>query len=143
MANNYIHSATTSLIIKSFYTVYNHLGYGFLEKVYQNALCIELRKLGLECIANNPIDVYYDDQRVGLYIADIIVNGVVIIENKAAESLCSKHEAQLLNYLKATNIDVGLLLNFGEKPEFKRKVFSSKYKNLTYHNNLDNLRSKK
>ena len=118
------------MIIKAFYNVYNKLGYGFLEKVYENALLIELKKLGLECIAQFPIEVFYDDVKVGFYIADIIVNRCVIVEIKAAEGLCEEHEAQLTNYLRATDIEVGILLNFGKKAEFKRKVFSAGYKNL-------------
>lgn len=130
MSDNYLHSDITSLIIKAFYKVYNHLGYGFLERVYQNALLIELRKLQFGCQPLYPIDVFYDNCKVGFYIADIIVNNCVIIEIKAAECLCEDHEAQLTNYLKATDIQVGMLLNFGKKPEFKRKVFSTKFKNL-------------
>ncbi len=130
MSDNYKHSDITGIIIKAFYNVYNQLGYGFLEKVYENALLIELKKLGLECVAQYPIEVFYDDLKVGYYIADIIVNNCVIVEIKAAESLCEEHEAQLTNYLKATDIEVGLLLNFGKKIEFKRKVFSSEFKNL-------------
>jgi GxxExxY protein len=128
MSSNYLHSNITSEIIKAFYVVYNKLGYGFLEKVYQNALLIELRKLYLDCKPAYPIDVYYDDQKVGFYIADIIVDNCVIIEIKAAESLCEEHEAQLVNYLRATNIEVGILLNFGKKASFKRKVFSKEFK---------------
>ena len=128
--DNYKHSDITALIIKAFYNVYNKLGYGFLEKVYENALLIELKKLGLECIAQFPIEVFYDDVKVGFYIADIIVNRCVIVEIKAAEGLCEEHEAQLTNYLRATDIEVGILLNFGKKAEFKRKVFSAGYKNL-------------
>ncbi len=130
MSDNYKHSDITGIIIKAFYNVYNQLGYGFLEKIYENALLIELRKLGLECVAQYPIEVFYDDLKIGYYIADIIVNNCVIVEIKAAESLCEEHEAQLTNYLKATDIEVGLLLNFGKKIEFKRKVFSSEFKNL-------------
>ena len=130
MPDNYLHSDITSLIIKAFYKVYNHLGYGFLEKVYQNSLLIELRRLNLDCQPLYPIDVFYEKLKVGFYIADIIVNNCVIIEIKAAECLCEDHEAQLTNYLKATDIEVGILLNFGKKPEFKRKVFSKEYKPL-------------
>ena len=130
MIDNYKHSDITAQIIKAYYNVYNKLGYGFLEKVYENALLVELKKFGLECIAQNPIEVFYDDVKVGLYFADLIVNNCVIIEIKAAESLCEEHEAQLTNYLKATDIEVGMLLNFGKKAEFKRKVFSTEYKNL-------------
>ncbi len=129
MSDNYKHSDITGIIIKAFYNVYNQLGYGFLEKVYENALLIELRKLGLECVAQYPIEVFYDNLKVGFYIADIIVNNCVIVEIKAAETLCEEHEAQLTNYLKATDVEVGLLLNFGKKIEFKRKVFSSEFKN--------------
>ena len=104
------------------------MGYGFLEKVYERCLLIELRKLGLICISQKRVNVYYDEKIVGEYQADIIVNNVVIIEVKACAALCEEHEAQLTNYLKASEIEVGLLLNFGKKPEFKRKVFSSAYK---------------
>ena len=127
--DNYKHSDITNIIIKAFYNVYNKLGYGFLEKVYKNALLIELRKFGLFCNAQVQIKVYYEKNEVGFYIADIIVNDCVIIEVKAAEALCEEHEAQLTNYLRATDIEVGILLNFGKKAEFKRKVFSTEYKN--------------
>ena len=130
MSDNYLHSDITSQIIKAFYNVYNRLGYGFLEKVYHNALLIELRKSGLLCNSQLPIRVHYDEEEVGFYIADILVNERVIIEIKAAEGICEEHEAQLTNYLKATEIEVGILLNFGKIPGFKRKVFSSEYKNL-------------
>lgn len=130
MADNYKHSDITGIIIKAFYNVYNQLGYGFLEKVYENALLIELKKFNLECVVQKPVEVFYDELKVGFYIADIIVNNAVIIEVKAAEALCEEHEAQLTNYLRATDIEVGLLLNFGKKAELKRKVFSEEYKNL-------------
>ena len=130
MRDNYKHSDITALIIKVFFNVYNKLGYGFLEKVYVNALLIELRRLGLDCLCQYPIEVYYDGEKIGFYIADIIVNGCVIIEVKAAEALCEAHEAQLTNYLRATDIEVGILLNFGKKASFKRKVFSDEFKNL-------------
>ncbi len=130
MEGNYLHTNITAEIIKAFYEVYNKLGYGFLEKVYQNALLIELKKLYLDCKPACQIDVYYDDHKVGFYIADVIVENCVIIEIKASESLCEEHEAQLVNYLKATSIEVGILLNFGKKPSFKRKVFSKEYKHL-------------
>lgn len=130
---NYKHSDITGKIIKAFYSVYNKLGYGFLEKVYENALILELEKLGFNCMQQKSIEVFYDEVKVGQYFADIIVNNSVIIELKAAESLCKEHEYQLINYLKATNIEVGLLLNFGENPEFKRKVFSNTRKLITNH----------
>ena len=124
IVDNYKYSDTTKVIIGAFYKVYNSLGYGFLEKVYVNSLLIELRKLGLVCETHYQITVFYDDQEVGFYIADILVNGFIIIEVKATETLCEAHEFQLVNYLKATETEVGLLLNFGKKPECKRKVFS-------------------
>jgi GxxExxY protein len=123
--SNYQHSDITQLILKSFYRVYNTLGYGFLEKVYENAMRIELRKMGLVCITQQPIDVFYDDEKVGIYYADLIINSCIIIELKAADGLVPEHEAQLTNYLKATNIEVGLLLNFGRQPQHKRKVFTN------------------
>lgn len=128
MIENYKHSDITNLIIKAYYNVYNKLGFGFLEKVYENSMMIELKKLGLNCEKQVAIKVYYDDFTVGDYYADIIVNNIVIIELKAAESLCEEHEIQLVNYLKATNLEVGLLLNFGKKAEFKRKVLTKEYK---------------
>ncbi|MDT8412189.1 MAG: GxxExxY protein [Vicingaceae bacterium] len=120
-----LHKDITDRIIKAFYEVYNELGYGFLEKVYENALFLELSTLGLICEKQKKINVFYDDQIVGEYYADIIVNNAVIIELKAAETLCEEHEFQLINYLKATEIEVGLLLNFGKKPQFKRKIFTN------------------
>lgn len=128
MADNYLHSDVTALIIKAFYKVYNTLGHGFLEKVYQNAMMIELRTLGLVCSDNVRILVHYEKKKVGVYVADIFVEAPVIIEIKASERLCAADEAQLLNYLKATDVEVGVILNFGQKPEFKRKVFSQAYK---------------
>jgi len=128
MSDNFIHSDLTSKIIKGFYNVYNTLGYGFLEKVYENALAVELGKMGLDCVLQQPVDVYYDGVKVGLYVCDLIVEDLVIVEVKAAENICEEHEAQLVNYLRATDIEVGLLLNFGKKAQFKRKVFSSEFK---------------
>jgi GxxExxY protein len=126
---NYLHSDLTGIIIKAYYNVYNKLGYGFLEKVYENALIIELRKFDLKCEKQKPIKVYYDEINVGEYFADLIVNDSVILELKAADCLVEEHEAQLINYLRATDIEVGLLLNFGREAQFKRKAFSNKFKN--------------
>ena len=129
MPDNYKHSEITDIIIKCYFAVYNKLGYGFLEKVYENALLIELRKTGIFCSSQFPIEVYYDEDKIGQYFADIIVNDSVIIEIKAAEALCEEHENQLVNYLKATEIEVGLILFFGKKPQFKRKIFTNDLKN--------------
>jgi len=123
---NFKHSEITEKIIKSFYTVFNSLGYGFLEKVYENAMYFELKKYGLFVEKQKRIQVFYENELVGDYFADLIVNEKVIVELKAAESLCVEHEFQLINYLKATNIEIGLLLNFGKIPDFKRKIYSNK-----------------
>lgn len=108
-----IYQDVTDKIIKAFYNVYNTLGYGFLEKVYENALVYELDKLGLNTIQQKPIKVYYDKILVGEYFADIIVENKVVIELKAVEAFQESHANQLMNYLKATDMEVGLLLNFG------------------------------
>ena len=124
-----LHEEITSQIIKAFYKVNNVLGFGFLEKVYENAMKLELTKMGLKVERQKNILVHYENVEVGNYFADLIVNDVVIVELKAAESLCEEHEAQLINYLKATNIEIGLLLNFGKKAEFRRKIFTNDRKN--------------
>ncbi len=113
----------TEKIIKIFYKVYNKLGYGFLEKVYENAMLIEFGKEGIPITSQAPIKVIYENEIIGEYFADILVDNKVIVEIKAAKNLAIENEAQLLNYLKATNVEVGLLLNFGPKPEIKRKVY--------------------
>ena len=120
-----LHQNITNKIIKSFYEVYNILGYGFLEKVYESSLYNELISCGLSCERQKKIDVFYKEKLVGEYYADIIAEEKVIIELKAAETICEEHEFQLINYLKATNIEVGLLLNFGKKPEIRRKIFTN------------------
>ena len=121
-----LHKETTDKIIKAFYNLYNTLGYGFLEKVYENAMLIELHSLDLSVEKQVPIKVYFKEQQVGENYADLIVEDKVILELKAAESLCEEHEFQIINYLKATNIEVGILLNFGKKPQFVRKIFKNK-----------------
>jgi GxxExxY protein len=118
----------TGRIIKAYFKVHNTLGYGFLEKVYENAMCIELRKNGILCKAQFPTDVFYEGFSIGYYKADLLVEEKVIVEIKAKESLCEEHECQLINYLRATDIEVGLLMNFGKKSEFKRKIFENQFK---------------
>ncbi|MFP9098473.1 GxxExxY protein [Flavobacterium sp. RHBU_24] len=118
----------TGEVIKTFYDVYNELGYGFLEKVYQNALCIELTQRGFKVEAQKKIRVYYKGQEVGFYIADLIINDILILELKACECLTDDCEYQLLNYLKATDCEIGLILNFGKKPEIRRKIFHNHQK---------------
>lgn len=120
-----LHSDITEKIIKAFYKVNNALGFGFLEKVYENSMVIELRKMGCKVLQQKNIKVYYEEEEVGDYIADLLVDDLVIVELKAAEAIHEDNEAQLINYLKATEIEVGLLLNFGKKAEFKRKVFAN------------------
>jgi GxxExxY protein len=123
-----VNEEITNKIICAFYNGYNTLGHGFLEKVYENALAVELQKLDLTVAQQESIKVYYESVQVGDYFADIIVNGLVILELKSAEGLRNEHIAQLTNYLKATDKEVGLLLNFGRKPEFKRIVLGNESK---------------
>ena len=120
-----LYANLTEKIIKAFFKVNNTLGYGFLEKVYENAMAIELIKMGCNVRQQQNIKVYYETEEVGDYYADLLIDDLVIIELKAAESLCEEHEAQLINYLKATKIEIGLLVNFGTKAEFKRKIFTN------------------
>jgi GxxExxY protein len=125
-----LHKGLTDSIIKAFYDVYNELGNGFLEKVYQNSLYLELKSRGFEVEAQQQIKVYYKSKEVGLYYADLVVNNLIILELKATEYIVEEFEWQLLNYLRGTNKEVGLLLNFGKKPEFRRKIFENNRKNL-------------
>ena len=118
----------TQKIIGVFYEVYNELGQGFLESVYENAMGIALKEAGLDTVQQAPVTVRFRGQLVGDFRADLLVQRAVIVELKAAKAIDSAHEAQLLNYLKATEIEVGLLLNFGPKPEFKRLVFDNERK---------------
>ena len=120
-----LHRELTDKILGAYFEVYNKLGYGFLEKVYENALAEELNLQGFRCVCQHPIDVFYKGKRVGEYFADLVVEGKVIVELKASKTLQEVHEYQLINYLKATKIEVELLLDFGKAPEFKRKVFSN------------------
>ncbi|QSB25735.1 GxxExxY protein [Flavobacterium sp. CLA17] len=123
-----LHEELTDVIIKTFYEVYNELGYGFLEKVYLNSLYLELKSKGFKVEAQKKIEVYYKGIEVGEYYADLVVESLVILELKAADSIVPVFENQILNYLRGTNCEVGLLLNFGKKPEFKRKVFENSRK---------------
>ena len=127
---DFIHSDITKRIIKSFYSVYNKLGFGFLEKVYENAMMIELMSDGLYCEKQKPIKVYYKEKIVGDYYVDILVENKIIIELKASEGIVEEHELQLINYLKATDLEIGLLLNFGKQAQFNRKIFSNTNKKL-------------
>jgi len=124
----YQHRELTDAIICCFYTVYNTLGFGFLEKVYENALLAEFKKRNIEAVAQSPISVFYGEISIGEFFADILVENKVIIEIKAVRNLVPEHDAQLLNYLKATDVEVGLLLNFGIQPQVKRRYFDNERK---------------
>ncbi|MEI6555618.1 MAG: GxxExxY protein [Paludibacter sp.] len=125
-----LHKEISEKVIKCYYKVYNTLGYGFLEKVYENALSYELQKLGLKVKCQHPIEVFYENMIVGTYYADIVVDEKIIIELKAVSNLSIEHEYQLINYLKATHIELGFMMNFGKQSEYKRKVLMNKYKKL-------------
>jgi GxxExxY protein len=111
---------TTDRILRAFFDVYNELGFRFLEAVYQRALAHRRRVLGADIQMEVGISVLFDDVIVGTYRADLIVDSVVLVEIKRGRRISNDHHAQLLHYLKSTRIEVGLLLNFGERPEFKR-----------------------
>lgn len=125
MTTDYLYKEETDGIIEAFYDVYNALGYGFLERVYQNAFFQELQRRGFLCEVQQKIEVFFRGCLVGDYYADIVVNKHIILELKACASLCREHELQLINYLKSTDIEVGLLLNFGEHPQIRRKLFTN------------------
>ena len=126
-----LHQDITEEIISTYYYVYNELGYGFLEKVYENAMLIELKSRGFKVESQKLIKVYFKDTIVGEYFADIVVNDKIILELKSCEALAPEHEVQLFNYLKATKIEVGLLFNFGKRTAFKRKIFANENKKFT------------
>ena len=128
MYDNLKHSILSKKIIGAFYNVYNTLGCGFLEKVYEKALLVELRNVGLSAYSQKPIEVYYCGEHVGSYFADIVVEDLIILELKTGDSLSLEYEAQLVNYLRATDIEVGLLLGFCNKPSVKRRVFTNEQK---------------
>ena len=123
--NQYLHQDLTDKIIKVFYEVYNILGVGFLESVYKKAMEIELLNNNLTFEIEKPLIVHYKNEIIGNFYADMIVNDLVILELKAVDILSEIHEVQLVNYLRATDKEVGLLLNFGKKPEIKRKAFTN------------------
>ena len=125
-----LNKSITDAILKVYYEVYNELGSVFLEKVYQNAMYFELKSLGYKVEAQKQIKVYFKNQLVGEYYSDLLVEDKVIVELKATELLMNVHVAQIINYLKSTPIEVGiLLLNFGEEPEFKRIIYTNDRKN--------------
>ena len=125
---NFPHQELTKSIIGIYYNVYNELGFGFLEKVYHKSLLIELKRNGYKIDSEKKVNVYYKNEIVGEYIPDIIINDSVIVELKCVEYLTDIHENQLLNYLKATDCEVGLILIFGKDPQFIRKIFTNDLK---------------
>ncbi len=121
--NNLVFAEITDKIISCAYEVHNKLGFGFSEKVYENTMMVKLSQKQLPSIQQAPINVHFEDQLVGEYFADIFVDNKIIVELKAVSILSKAHEAQLINYLKATSVKVGLLINFGEKLKIVRRVF--------------------
>lgn len=124
------HSELTEKIIGVFYDVYNELGCGFLESTYAEAMVVALRQFGLTAVREVSVPVWFRGIKVGQYFADILVDGAVLIELKATRALDSAHEAQMLHYLRATEIEVGLLLNFGTRPQFRRLLFDNERKKI-------------
>jgi GxxExxY protein len=124
------HSDITEKIIGIFYDVYNELGHGFLESTYAEALLVALEASGLNAAREVSVPVWFRGRKVGQYYADLIVEGMVLLELKAARTLESAHEAQLLHYLRATKVEVGLLLNFGLRPQFRRLLFDNERKKI-------------
>jgi GxxExxY protein len=122
------HSELTGTILRAFFQIHKEMGFGFSEKVYESALEVLLKELGLFTERQKEILVYYHGKQVGEYKADMIVNGFVLLEIKSVEKLIDAHDAQLLNYLKSTKIEVGLLLNFGRQAEFHRKIYDNSRK---------------
>ncbi len=124
------HEELTAKIIGVFYDVYNELGYGFLESVYEESLAIALCEAGLGVERQVPVPVWFHGQNVGQFRADILVSASVLLELKSARALEAAHEAQLLHYLRSTEIEIGLLLNFGPRPQFRRLVFDNERKKI-------------
>ena len=122
------HSELTGKILSAFFQVHKELGYGFSERVYENALAMLLNEMGLKVEQQVRIYVYYHGRVVGEYIADMVINDIVLLELKATAKIIEDYAAQLLNYLKATNIEVGLILNFGPSAEFRRKIYDNERK---------------
>ena len=137
MANkgNFKHSELTEIIIGIFYEVYGELGHGFLESVYRNSMALALRKKGLSVQAEAPITVFFRGENVGDFRADLVVEGRILLELKTAEAIVAAHEAQVLNYLRSTDLELGLILNFGPKPQIRRLLFDNERKQARFHGN--------
>jgi GxxExxY protein len=130
-SNDFKYKELTERVIRIFYRVFNKLGYGFLERVYENAMMIELKKEAIFAVSQFAIKVFYDGEIIGEYYADVLVDNKLILEIKAARHLLEENEAPLLNYLKATDIEVGLLLNFGPSPGIRRRAFDNSRKKIS------------
>jgi GxxExxY protein len=130
---DYTHQILTERIIGACYRVYAELGYGFLESVYENAVALVLSREGILTERQMPVAVWFQDQQVGRFRVDLLVERRVILELKAVRAIEAAHEAQLLNVLRATSIEIGLLFNFGPRPQLKRMAFSNTRKNLCVH----------
>jgi GxxExxY protein len=130
MDESLLHRGLTDNVIRVFYDVYNELGFGFLESIYEEAMLIALREKGLDVEQQVPVPVWFRGRSLGTFEADLIIDGLVIVELKAVKQLVEAHTAQLMHYLRATKIEVGLVMNFGQKPEFKRRVFENSRKGL-------------
>lgn len=129
----YKHSELTEKIIGIFYDVYNELGFGFLESVYESAMALAFTEQGLLFERQVSIPVYFHNQKIGAYDADLLVGGLVLLELKACRAIEPAHEAQLLHYLRSTTIEVGLLLNFGPRPQVRRMAFENERKQISVH----------
>jgi GxxExxY protein len=127
---SYKHSELTQAIIGVFYDVYNDLGYGFLESVYRRSLQLALKEKGLIVETELPVPVFFRGNKVGDSRADVVVNGLVLLELKATETIAIAHEAQLLNYLRATSLEIGLILNFGPKAQVRRLLLDNGRKQI-------------
>jgi len=133
MASGLLYQDLTEKIIGTFYSVYNELGHGFAESVYEQSMLLALSDAGMLVARQVPINVFFRGHQVGTFRADMLVEDAVLLELKATSALDKAHEAQLLNYLRATDIEVGLLLNFGDRAQFKRLLFNNNRKKLREH----------
>jgi GxxExxY protein len=130
MPMNLKYEELTDKILQVFFAVYNELGFGFLESVYENAMAIALNEAGLTVEQQAPIPVWFRGKKIGDFRCDLLLEKIVILELKSARNIGPEHMAQALNYLRATDVEVALILNFGEKPSFKRVVFDNRRKAL-------------
>lgn len=129
----YKHQELTEQIIGVFYEVYNELGHGFIEKIYEEAMARVLKARGFQVQQQASIPVWFRGETIGVYDADLVINSVVLVELKACKAIDPSHEAQLLHYLRSTEIEIGLLLNFGPRPQVRRLAFDNSRKKISAH----------